>query len=98
MRVGDGAAAAFVRWGRTTASRACVAALPNITLAIDRAATKRGLALQDAVRALGTAICRRGRCDGEATDRCGCHVTRGTDGARGDELALIWPGPLPEQK
>ena len=40
----------------------------------------------------------RGRCDGEATYRCGCHVTRGTDSARGDELALIWSGPLPRAK
>ena len=53
--------------------------------------------LQDAVRGTSSAIRRRGRCDGEATYRCGCHVTRGTDGARGHELALILLVPYQEQ-
>ena len=41
---GAGAAAAGDRWGRATASGACVAALTMVTLAIDESATKRGLA------------------------------------------------------
>ncbi len=40
----------------------------------------------------------RGRCDGEATYRCAVSLSAGTSSARGDELALILAGPLPEQK
>ena len=40
----------------------------------------------------------RGRCDGEATYRCAVSLSAGASSARGDELALILAGPLPQSK
>ena len=40
----------------------------------------------------------RGRCDGEATYRCAVSLSASTSRARGDELALILAGPLPQSK
>ena len=40
----------------------------------------------------------RGRCDGETTYRCAVSLSASTSSARGDELALILAGPLPQSK
>ena len=96
MCVGDGrGCAAGGRWGRAMASRAGVAAL---RLAIDGAATKRRLACGTPCAVPRALFVDAVAASVDATYRCAVSWRRSTDGARGDELALIWSGPLPRAK
>ena len=89
--------AAGDRWGRAMASCACGAALPIITLVIDGAATKRGLACRTPCAVPRALFVDAVAASGEVTYRYARSWRISTDGARGDELALFWSGPLPEQ-
>ena len=63
-----------------------------------RSGNQKRTGLLDAARGTSSAIRRRGRCERRVTYRYAVSWRAGTDGARGDELALIWSGPLPRPK